>query len=378
MPAIPTPVSRTLRSSSMLAFAVATGWLTLVSGMVQAQSFGLVSDAGSNLVHVFDADLDLITTQIPAGPGYAVGDCAIATNTRVAYATSSGNEVSFIQLADGQNLPVPSGIQVPISNLGLDLALSPDDSFLVLSGGGSLQQPLSVVDTQLAREVSTTGLFADHTSIEFCDNGTLLITTTSGKYYAQGTDNALYDAGIDDSGAISLRGSRLSSGQQPNNAACAPGSLSGVLLDRSGVVTSFTLPGLQEVEKFDTGDGASVSAVFSADGKQLFVRSVNYIQSFDFNPVTGAMQLVWKQPAPRSSRFYGVEQIALHPDGTKLYVDGGKAVLILDSRTGLDAGLIAMGETAGICFANRGAPAPGVSFAQTGPAPAWAAVSFEK
>ena len=161
-----------------------------------------------------------------------------------------------------------------------------------------------------------------------------------------------------------MRGSRLSSGQQPNNAACAPGSLAGVLLDRNGGVTSFALPGLKEVEQINTGDSAGVSAVFSADGKRLFVRSVNSVQGFDFNPVTGEMQLIWKQPAPRSSRFYGIEQIAMHPEGTKLYVDGGEAMLILDPETGTQAGLIAMGDTAGICFANRANRFSNITLAQ--------------
>ena len=76
-------------------------------------------------------------------------------------------------------------------------------------------------------EISTTGPFADHTSVEFCVDGTLLVTTSHGDYYGAENGNALFDASVDGNGEISLLGARLSTGAQPNNSACAPGSRAG-------------------------------------------------------------------------------------------------------------------------------------------------------
>ena len=235
----------------------------------------------------------------------------------------------------------------------------------MLAGGGGLQQPLSVVDTATRSEISTTALFADNTSVEFCDNGTLLVTTINGAAYGGQADNALYDAGLDSQGRISLLGHRLSSGAQPNNTACAPGSLAGVLLDREGGVTSFTLPDLEPVSNQSTGAAPALAAAFSADGRQLYVRSSHAVRAYQFNPVTGQMSLAWEQDAPETSSYFGMELIALHPNGEKLYVDGGRSMLVLDAASGRQAGAIENGGTSGICFANRPAPdLPGLRTAQ--------------
>ncbi len=317
-----------------------------------ASPLGIVSDNYAKLVSIFNAEQDVITAMLDAHPGMAVGDCALTSNEKLGFTTSNNNEITFLNLGEQGNQSVSNRSRVAISNLGVDMALSPDDTFLVMAGGGSLQQPLSVVNTALEAEVATANPFVDHTSVEFCDNGTLLVTTTHGEHYGQGLDNALYDVSIDRDGQLSLMGHRLSSGAQPNNAVCAPGSLAGVLLDREGGLTSFTLPDMEIAHIKSLGSSIVVAAVFSRDGRHLFVRTRNSVEAFQFNPVTGSMAREWKQTVPRTSTFYGIEQIAIHPQGNKLYVDGGGPLLILDPMTGNKMGDINLGDTTGICFAN--------------------------
>ncbi len=322
----------------------------------QAAPLGIVSDNHSSMLNIFNADRDVVTGMLDAHPGMAVGDCAIASDEKRGFTSSNNNEISFLNLVGGDQQEVSHHKQVAISNLVVDMALSPDDSLLVMAGGGSLQQPLSVVNTALGKEIATSAPFVDHTSVEFCDNGTMLVTTTHGKEYGQGEDNALYDVSIDSSGLIALKGNRLSSGAQPNNAACAPGSFAGVLLDREGGLTSFTFPGLVEAEYKSLGSSVGVAAVFSRDGRSLFVRTRYTVEAFHFDPLNGSMTERWQQAVPETSTFYGVEQIAIHPDGTKLYVDGGGPLLILNPETGSQIGGIELGDTTGICFANIQGP----------------------
>jgi DNA-binding beta-propeller fold protein YncE len=337
----------------------------LYASAAGAATLGMASDPGLERLSVFDANLDTVTASLDGGPGPALGDCVISADERLGVSSSNNSEITFIDLGSAPSGPAQSGARLPISNLGVDLALSPDDAWLVLAGGGGLQQPLSVVDTATRSEISTTALFADNTSVEFCDNGTLLVTTINGAAYGGQADNALYDAGLDSQGRISLLGHRLSSGAQPNNTACAPGSLAGVLLDREGGVTSFTLPDLEPVSNQSTGAAPALAAAFSADGRQLYVRSSHAVHAYQFNPVTGQMSLAWEQDAPETSSYFGMELIALHPNGEKLYVDGGRSMLVLDAASGLQAGAIESGGTSGICFANRPAPAlPGLRTAQ--------------
>jgi hypothetical protein len=320
---------------------------------VPGDPLGMVSDNGSKLVVLFNADLDTVTASLDATPGRAIGDCALSSDESLGFSTSSSHEITFIEITREPAGPRGTGNRVPISNLGVDMALSPDETFLVMAGGGALQQPLSVIDTRLRAEVATVRPFVDQTSVEFCDNGTLLITTTHGKYFDATLDNALYDALIDRAGNISLNGHRIDSAAQPNNSSCAPGSLAGVLLDREGGLTSFTLPELQIAQRVKTRYSApAVAATFSRDGKRLYVRTTETVEAFDFEPVTGFMSPDWVQTAPGSLAYYGMDQIALHPEGHKLYIDGGHAMLILDAGNGNRAGSIPLGDTTGICFAN--------------------------
>lgn len=328
----------------------------VLAGSVSAAPLGIVSDNHSNLVNIFNADTDVVTSIRDVSQGLAMGDCAVASDEKRGFTSSNNNEITFLTLGGLSGQESHQQKRVEISNLGVDMALSPDDSLLVMAGGGSLQQPLSVVDISLEKEISTSGPFVDHTSVEFCDNGTMLVTTTHGEHYGQGLDNALYDVSITGAGEISLEGNRLSSGAQPNNAVCAPGSFAGVLLDREGGLTSFTFPGLVQAQYQSLGNTEGVAAVFSRDGRSLFVRTTDTVEAFDFDPLEGEMTARWKTDLPDTSTFYGVEQIAIHPDGKKLYVDGGGPLMILDPENGLKVGDIPFGDTTGICFANNAGP----------------------
>lgn len=329
---------------------------------VTAAWVGMLADNAGEHVSVFNADTDQVQAGFDPRRGKAVGDCAVSSDQRVGVSTNSDSLLFFLDL-QAQGAPVS---QVRISNLGVDMALSPDNAFVVAVGGGALGQPLSVISVGQRREVTTSELFLDHTSVEFCDDGTLLVTTNNGEYFQSDSGLALYDARLDEAGRIGLLGDRIASGAQPNNSTCAPGSHAGVLLDRKGGVTSFTLPGLQYADYQKVRDDDVVAAAFSADGRRLYVRSSESVEAYDFDPRTGAMSPAWRRQAPHSTPFFGMDQIAVHPDGAKVYVDGGSELLILDAASGRRTGSIPAGDATGVCFA-RVAPRPQEFQAGAGP-----------
>jgi hypothetical protein len=344
--------------------------LGLLPLAILAAPLGMVSDDRSKRLSIFDAGLDSVTASLDAGPGATVGDCVIARDERLGVMSGSNAEITFVDFDPQVSGSILAAARMGVSNLGVDMALSPDDGYLVLAGGGALQQPLSVVDTTRRVEVSTASWFADHTSVEFCDNGTLLVTTISGPAIGGAPDNAVYDAKLGSTGGLSLLGHRLSSGAQPNNTACAPGSLAAVLLDRDGGVTSFTLPDMLPAVQVHTGAPA-LAATFNADGRRLYVRTRESVATFDFNPVTGDMQPRWQQAAPEIPTYFGMELIALHPQGQKLYVDGGDSMLILDAESGAQSGAIELGDATGVCLAapTRGPAHPDLAQRVQGVAP---------
>ena len=89
----------------------------------------------------------------------------------------------------------------------------------------------------------------------------------------------MYDARIGPDGDLQLGGNRLSSGAQPNNGSCAPGSRAGVLLDRAAGLTSFTLPGLKKADFAALHGATAVAAVFNRGGDRLYVRTTEAVEA---------------------------------------------------------------------------------------------------
>jgi len=81
------------------------------------------------------------------------------------------------------------------------------------------------------------------------------------------------------------------------------------------------------------------------------VRTEAGVEAFEFNPNTGTMQRAWSQPAPTPTTYYGIEQLVVHPSGDKLYVDGGRELLVMDSADGATLSSIPAGDATGVCLA---------------------------
>lgn len=339
----------------------------LITSSAFADSFGMVADNESDLVRLFDTETGVVVASVQGSVGQINGDCALSEDQSTGFSSNAGRNISVFQISDSASGKAVDFSSIEISNAGVDMSLSPDGRLLVSTGAGNVYEPLSIIDTADRVEVATSALFLDHTSAEFCDDGTLLVTTTFGDSFATPFDNAMYDVRVDLEGELHLGGNRLSSGAQPNNGSCAPGSRAGVLLDREGGLTSFTLPGLEKAD-FATLHGAiAVAAVFNHAGDRLFVRTTEAIEAFDFNPLNGMMQADWVQPVSFSSEYFGIDQIAIDPDNGKLYVDGGQALLILDPENGREIGTIQTGDATGVCFAQRQPHSPIIDLVQNAP-----------
>ncbi|MGA9575020.1 MAG: hypothetical protein WBS20_13865 [Lysobacterales bacterium] len=341
--------------------------LSLGVGTSFAASIGMVTDNESDELQLFDTATGAVIASLKGNLGQINGDCALSADESTGFTSNAGRNISVFNFSHapiGKTVDITS---IAISNAGVDLSLSPDGHFLVSTGAGRIDEPLSIIDTASRVEVATSTPFLDHTSAEFCDDGTLLLTTTYGNSFAKPFDNAIYDARLSADGELQLRGNRLSSGAQPNNSSCAPGSGSGVLLDREAGLTSFTLPGLLEADFADLHGGTAVAAVFSRSGDRLYVRTTYTVEAFDFNPLTGTMVADWVQPVSFSAEYFGIDQIAIDPASGNLYVDGGKVLLILDPESGIQTGSVNAGDATGVCFAQQPPHTPVRSIVMSAP-----------
>lgn len=313
----------------------------------------MVTDNETGELRLFDAGTGNVVATLQGSSGRISGDCAISTDETLGFSSNASHQVSVYRFSNTASGHSASQTSIDISNAGVDMSLSPDGGLLVATGAGNIDQPLSIIDTVSLKEVATDTPFLDHTSAEFCDDGTLLVTTTYGNSFASPFDNAMYDAHVTPDGMFQLGGNRLSSGAQPNNGNCAPGSKAGVLLDREAGLTSFTLPGLDKVDFAALNGGAAVAAVFNHPGDRLYVRTTNTVEAFNFDPTNGRMNADWVQPVSRAAKYFGIEQIAIDPQSGHLYVDDGRTLLVLNPENGEQTGLVHTGDATGVCFAHR-------------------------
>jgi hypothetical protein len=345
------PVTKCVKD--MLCALLAVIFLTLFTGAAYAANLGMVADNESDELRFFDIESGAIIASLQGSAGQLSGDCAMSRDESTGFSSHANRQISVYQLTSlGSDKDVDIS-SIEISNAGVDVSLGPDGRMLVSTGAGIAYEPLSFIDIETRTELAVATPFLDHTSAEFCDDGTLLVTTTYGHSFSMPFDNAMYDARVDSNGTLSLSGNRLTSGAQPNNGSCAPGSRSGVLLDREGGLTSFTLPGLEKADFAKLHGETAVSAVYNRSGDRLYVRTTETVEAFDFNPLNGMMQASWIQTVPYSSEYFGIDQIAVDPDSGKLYVDGGQALLILNPENGRQIGSIHTGDATGVCFAQR-------------------------
>jgi hypothetical protein len=353
-------------SSTLTAFAAT---LCLLTGAEagHAAALGLLTDNESNELRLFNAETGSIVASLSGSGGSISGDCALSRDESTGFSSNADSNISVFNVPNSASGHAIDVSHIEISNAGVDMTLSPDGSLLVSVGAGYAYEPLSIIDTARKVEVATSEPFLDHTSAEFCDDGTLLLTTTYGVSFARPFDNAMYDARVGPDGELQLGGNRLSSGAQPNNGSCAPGSKAGVLLDREAGLTSFTLPGLKEADFANLQGGIAVSAVFNNFGDRLYVRTTDTIEAFTFNPLTGEMKADWVRNLSFSAEYYGIDQIAMDSQSGKLFVDGGKELLILDPLSGEQTGLVQAGDAMGVCFAQRKPHTPIYDVVSTAP-----------
>ena len=302
--------------------------LTLCFTTAGAQTIGMVASNITKSVTIFDADTDAIlgAVSIPTY-GSVVGDCAVLADGTLGFVTDFASSVYVIDLT---TLSLAAGTNpIPISNPGEDIAISPDGKYLVVSDGGAIA-PLSVIDIASRTEINTFSLGSDCNSVDVCADGSVLATSNNNRNVRRLT--------IDGAGNITDTGELLPTAIQPNNVYCAPGGASGLVVTRSsGNLQSFSMPGLSAVDTRSFSGSFGISGVVNAAGDRVYVRSIDpgSVDMFGYNAATGELSAtpLATISVDNTSTFYGVDQIALSPDQSKLYVSQRASLDVYDAST---------------------------------------------
>ncbi|MGX2042058.1 hypothetical protein ACWJKU_18315 [Methylocaldum sp. MU1018] len=309
--------------------------LVLQAPSVSARTLGLVADQTTRSVTVFDADTDTVLGSVPiTTAGSAIGDVLIAPDQRRGFVTTFNREVFVIDLTASPPGLAGGPNPIPISNPGEDLAISPDGKFLVASDG-SAPAPISVIDVASQTEISTLSVGTNTNSIDVCSNGSVLATSSFTSGVLGGTVRRLALSGT---GVLTNTGEMLSLGSEPNNVFCAPGGTSGLVVTRdTDEVTSFTIPGLKQVDKRPLSGNLGISGLVNATGNRAMIRdNGGFVDVFAYNAITATLSAARQLSIPISNTipFFGIDQMALHPIRAKLYVSQPKALKVYNANTG--------------------------------------------
>jgi Ca2+-binding RTX toxin-like protein len=323
-----------MKAKTLCSTFVAAAMLTVASLELSARTLGMVADDTTASVTVFDADTHVVLGTVPIPRGSfsepVIGDVLITPDLERGFVTNFDFKVFVIDLTTSPPSLAGGTNPIPISNFGGDLSISPDGKFLVVSGGLN-PDPISVIDIATQAEISTFSTGTDTDSVDVCSDGSVLTT----RFFHSFTVHRFI---LSATGTLTDTEEVLSV-SQPFNVYCAPGARSGVVIRFDGV-TSFTIPGLVEVDSrslptFDTG----VSGAINPSGNRVFARSNgpgSSIDVFDFNSTTGALGAspLLEFSVAEAVLFFGMEQIALHPNGTKLFVSEPGAVNVYNPTNG--------------------------------------------
>lgn len=325
----------------LLVTALALG----LAGTAQAQTLGMVVGIDSGQVMVFDADSNTVLGSIPVGPGGDSLDCAISNDQSLGFV--SGFYAQRAYVVNPAGLSMASGInQIPLSVLVEDLSLSADQQYLLAADAGGYTQ-LAVASIATRAEIASPSLPYYPTSVEACADNSVLATDFYGGILRRLT--------LDASGTLTDTGESLP-GYGPFNATCAA-SGGAIRADYyAGSITSVLYPPLTE-SGLDTRNtsGGPITVVINSSGQQAFVRTDNgSIQGYSYDPVTGALGAApfasWSVAG--AAGYFGVDQMALHPDGSKLFVSEGNALNVYDTSGNLLATLTDPGlaGATGVCL----------------------------
>ena len=314
------------------------GWPVSTTVDNGTSSLGLANDSNTGDALVFDPTTGTVLGSVNL-PGGAFGaQTSIISDGTLGFAVNFSNNLFVLDLSNPASPTIASTI--PISDSGEDLSVTPDGKYVIIAGADS--STISVVSVASRTQVSTFNLGTGALSVDASVPGIVLVAT----------DSSVTELDIDGSGNLTAPGTTLNLAAEPNKIVVAPGGASGVVISRSGTLTSLTVPALTAVSSVTLEDFNGDSIAFNPTGTILYARSstingtgsTGEVQAYSFNPMTGAVSSspLFSISVASTALYYGVNQLASSADGSTLYVpdDNNASIDLYNSTTGVSEGSI--------------------------------------
>lgn len=332
----------------LLALSIALAGLS--AGCTSPQPIGLISNDEGRMVTAFDPNTSTVygAVRIPAGGERDVYALALHPSGREAYVSDRFGRITRALLT-AERPPAPRSGIYP-SHEASDLAILDADRLMLVAIGTDTASTVGVastIDLSTGAEIDRLRFEEDRLhSISVCDDQQTVLV---------GTDmpHAVQKLTVDTRGTITHTGLAASTRHPVATVHCAPGSQTAVVVSSTGAViqsidlrtmaTVATRP-LAAQSADPIGPPLGLSGVFTAAGHRFLARSergdftgVGFIESFRYDPVSGHLgrRLRRTRIAPTATSSRGTSEIAISPDGRRLYVPlpGPDEVRVLDAAS---------------------------------------------
>lgn len=281
--------------------------------------FGVVADFSAGRVSIFDTDTLKLLQHIPLEAD--VIDVALTSDCQRAVVTSFNSKTMFqVDLSECPAKVVGSATTTTFLE---DVQITPNDMFALSVDGSAENQ--NIVSYSLKRNafVSMLATSAQAVAISpMCDG--LVLTAVS-------SANSVRRFMINCCGELQDTGEQFPAGLSPINVNFSPNGNFAFVVDFAGTVSVLSTINPDDISLISTIPASSQpqSMAVSRDGRHLFVLGSSNVDIFTFDPVSGSLALARSfAHGLQITSFFGVDQIALDPSETRLFISATGQVTV--------------------------------------------------
>jgi DNA-binding beta-propeller fold protein YncE len=281
--------------------------------------FGVIADFSARRISIFDTDTLTLLQYIPLEAD--VIDVALTSDCRWAVVTSFNSKTIF--QVDLSEFPAKLVGSATTDTFLEDVQITPDDRFALSVDGSAANQNIVSYSLEKNSFVSMLATSAQAVAISpICDG--LVLTAVSDA-------NSVRRFMINCCGELQDTRQQFPAGSNPINVNFSPNGNFAFVVDFTGNISvlSTILPDDISLISTITASSQPQSMAISRDGRHLFVLGSSNVDIFTFDPVSGSLALARSfAHGLQIASFFGVDQIALDPSETRLFISATGEVVV--------------------------------------------------
>jgi len=295
---------------------------------------GVYVDDATSSVQVFDLSSDRLigSLPLPLPGGEATWEVALSPDQSLAFVAHT--QARLVWVVDVAAVALAAGTNpIAVTAYPGDLEVTPDGRYLLAATALGFGGPLSVVDVALRSEISLSYVGASRTAVTVSQSGSVLVADYGGRTVRRMV--------LDSNGMLIDTGESLYEpvSSYVRNVVLAPDGRTGVMVNSSeNSLRSFMVSGMRGSDRrVLPGGGTAIGGVFSPGGDRFFARSSDgTLTAWAYDPATAAFgeSPLYTQAVGTAPAIVGSDQLAVSPDGNRLYVTASTQVKVYDAATG--------------------------------------------